>query len=76
MADFIITSVKYYVFKKTNGKVAMDGYKGSKPEPKAKAKATTEENGNDDPFGRNQKELQDPNDPKWSKHVQPVSKKV
>eukprot|EP00435_Cladocopium_sp_Y103_P011787 s2550_g3.t1 len=65
MTDFIATSVKYYLLSKSNGKVVLDtakaGSNSKSQEPKGQAKvAAVEENGNsDDPFARNQKELQE-----------------
>ena len=64
MTDFIVTSVKYYLLSKSKGKVVLDaaktGSNSKSQEPKAQAKvAVVEENGNDDPFARNQKELQE-----------------
>lgn len=65
MTDFIVTSVKYYLLSKSKGKVVLDaaktGSNSKSQEPKAQAKVAVavEENGNDDPFARNQKELQE-----------------
>ena len=76
MTDFIATSVKYYLLSKSKGKVVLDaaktGSNSKSQEPKAQAKVAVavEENGNDDPFARNQKELQEAVAQKHVKAVQ------